>query len=219
MAGRVAPIRKMVFFLSSLQRNETHSPMKVYGKRLTALALFSTLVASATAAVDNYTIDPAHSAVAFNIRHFVSKVPGNFGKVEGTIGFDKENPEKSTAEAKIDVASISTANEKRDTHLKSGDFFDAAKFTTITFKSTSWKKTGEDTYDVTGDLTIKETTKPVVLKTKLLGVGPGPKGSQLSGWEATTTLKKSDFGVNGPAGLSAALGDDVNVTLNIEAKK
>ena len=113
--------------------------------------------------------------------------------------------------------SVSTASDARDKHLKSPDFFDAAKFATITFKSKAWKATGESTFDVTGDLTIHGVTKEVVLKVTSLGFGSGMQGAQLSGWEAATTIKKSDFGVTGPAMLSAAVGDDVAITIGIEA--
>jgi polyisoprenoid-binding protein YceI len=175
------------------------------------------LLASAQAAVETYKIDPVHSSVGFSIRHFVSKVPGSFTKFDGTITVDRDNLEKSSVEATIDVGSVSTANTQRDNHLKSPDFFDAAKFASMTFKSMSWKKTGDDSFDVTGDLTIRDVTKEVVLKVKLLGFGPGMKGAMLSGWEAATTLHKADFGVKGPAMLGAALGDDVGVSIGIEA--
>ncbi|EIQ00931.1 hypothetical protein OpiT1DRAFT_05489 [Opitutaceae bacterium TAV1] len=184
---------------------------------LVALATFFALLCSGVRA-ETYTIDTAHSSVAFSIRHFVSKVPGKFTTFSGTVSYDPASPEASSAQAVIEVGSVDTSNAKRDDHLKRDDFFDAAKFTTITFQSKSWKKTGENTFDVTGDLTIKDVTREVVLKTTLLGVGPGPGGATLSGWEATTTIDKSAFGVNGPSGLGAALGDDVAVTINIEAK-
>ena len=170
----------------------------------------------ASAAVETYVIDPVHSSIGFTIRHFVSKVPGSFSKVNGTITVDRDNLEKSSVDAVIDVASITTSNEKRDAHLNSPDFFDTAKYGTSTFKSTSWKKTGEDTFDVAGDLTLHGVTKPVVLQVTLLGFGPGPRG-QLSGWEGSTKLKKSDFGVQGPAMLSKALGDEVTLHITIEA--
>ncbi len=182
---------------------------------LAALALGS--LGLSRAAVETYTIDPVHSSIGFTIRHFVSKVSGNFTKVSGSIAVDRDHLEKSTVEATIAVASVNTANEKRDGHLQSADFFDAAKFDAITFKSVSWKKTDEDTFDVTGDLTIHGVTKSVVLKTHLLGFGPGMGGAQLSGWEISTTLNKADFGVNGPSMLGKALGDEVVVTINIEA--
>jgi polyisoprenoid-binding protein YceI len=191
--------------------------MKNTSKFLVLAGLVFVSLSAVRAEVETYTIDPVHSSIGFSIRHFVSKVPGTFTKYSGTITVDRDNLEKSSTEAVITVGSVNTGNEKRDGHLKSPDFFDVAKYETITFKSTSWKKTGEDTFDVAGDLTIHGVTKPVVLKTKLLGFGPGMGGVQLSGWEATTTLNKSDFGVNGPAMLGKALGDEVVVTLNIEA--
>jgi polyisoprenoid-binding protein YceI len=188
---------------------------------ITRFFLFSAstlgLLATTKAAVETYTIDPVHSSVGFTIRHFVSKVPGSFAKFDGTIIVDRDNLEKSSVEATIDVGSVSTANPQRDNHLKSPDFFDAMKFASMAFKSKSWTKTGDDSFDVTGDLTIKDITKVVVLKVKLLGFGPGMKGAMLSGWEAATTIHKADFGVNGPAMLGAALGDDVAVSINIEA--
>jgi len=179
------------------------------------LALAAT--ASSRAAVETYQIDPVHSSIGFSIRHFVSKVPGSFTQFSGTITVDRDNLENSSAEATIEVGSVSTANEKRDNHLKSPDFFDAAKFGTATFKSTAWKKTGENTFDITGDLTLHGVTKPVVLHATLLGFGPGMRGAQLSGWEATATLNKSDFGVNGPAMLGKAVGDEVTIHIGIEA--
>ncbi|MDB6092974.1 MAG: YceI family protein [Verrucomicrobia bacterium] len=191
-------------------------------KNITRLVLASALVlglfASAQAAVETYTIDPVHSSANFTVRHMVSRFSGSFTKVTGTIVVDRDNLEKSTVHAAVDVGSVNTANEKRNDHLKSPDFFDFAKFGTMTFTSKSWKKTGPDTYDVTGDLTIKDVTKEVVLKVTALGFSPGMKpGTTLSGWEATTTIKKSDFGLSGPAMLGKVLGDDVAVTLSVEA--
>jgi polyisoprenoid-binding protein YceI len=191
--------------------------MKLTSKILALAALGTGLASLASAAVETYTIDPVHSSVAFRIRHFVSKVPGSFTKFSGTILVDRDNLENSSVEATIDVGSINTFNDHRDADLKTANYFDADKFATMTFKSKSWKKTGDGTFDVTGDLTIKGVTKEVVLKTTLLGFGPGMRGAQLSGWEATTTLKKSDFGVTGPAMLGTALGEEVAVTIGIEA--
>jgi polyisoprenoid-binding protein YceI len=191
--------------------------MKLHSRILTtaALVLASTVVASA--ATETYRIDPVHSSVAFSIRHFVSKVPGKFNKFEGEISVDRGNLEQSSAEATIDVSSIDTGNQKRDNHLRSADFFEAAKYPTMKFKSKSWKKTGENTFDIRGDLTLKDVTKEVVLKVTSLGFGPGMGGAQLSGWEATTTIDKKDFNVKDPAMLDAALGDDVTITISIEA--
>jgi polyisoprenoid-binding protein YceI len=191
--------------------------MKISSKLLVLSALALGFVSAASAAVETYAIDPAHSSVGFSIRHVFSQVPGAFTQFAGTLTIDRDNLENSKVEAVIQVGSVSTANEKRDAHLKTPDFFDAAKFGTITFTSKSWKKTGENTYDVTGDLTIKDVTKEVVLKVTSLGFGPGMTGKPVSGWSATTILNRSDFGVNGPAMLGKAVGNEVTVSISIEA--
>jgi polyisoprenoid-binding protein YceI len=187
-------------------------------KRLLALFAVLSLAASSQAAVEVYKIDATHSSINYSLRHILSKYTSSFTKLSGEITVDRDNLEKSSVTATIDVANLTTDSEGRDKHIKSPDFFDTAKFPTATFKSKSWKKTGENTFDVTGDLTIKDVTKEVVLKTTLLGFGPGMRpGTLLSGWEATTTIKKSEFGLAGPAMLQKALGDDVAITINIEA--
>jgi polyisoprenoid-binding protein YceI len=175
------------------------------------------LTTAARAVVETYAIDPVHSSVSFSIRHFISPVPGSFTRFSGTITVDRDHLENSSVDATIDVGSIDTRNAKRDSDLKSPHFFDAAKFATITFKSSSWKKTGGDTFDVTGDLTIHGVTKPVVLKVTSLGFGPGMRGASLSGWTATTTLNKSDFGVSGPAYVRKMLGEEVAISISVEA--
>jgi len=191
--------------------------MKHTSTILLLAALSAALAPAANAAVETYAIDPVHSHVGFTIRHFVSNVAGTFTKFSGTIDVDRDNLENSSVEAVIEVPSINTFNEHRDADLMTDSYFAAGKFGTMTFKSTSWKKTGDNTFDVAGDLTIRGTTKPVVLKVTLLGFGPGMKGAQLSGWTATTTLQKADFGVTGPAMLGKALGDEVTVSIGIEA--
>ncbi len=175
------------------------------------------LLVPARAAVETYNIDPVHSSVGFSIRHVFSKIPGSFTKFSGTLVVDRADLEKSSVEAVIEIKSLDTRSAKRDADVQGADYFDSAKHPTITFKSTSWKKTGADTYDVTGNLTIKGVTKPVVLQAKLLGFGPGLMGAYVSGWEVTTTLKRHDFGVNGPAWLGTAIGEEVAVTIGIEA--
>lgn len=187
-------------------------------KRSFTLLAGLVLALAARADVETYKIDPVHSATGFSIRHMLSKFTSSFTKTTGIIKVDRANLENSSVEATIEVASISTASADRDKHIQSPDFLDVAKFPAITFKSKSWKKTGDDTFDVTGDLTLHGVTKPVVLKTTLNGFGPGRGGAMLSGWEATTVLKKSDYGVSGPAMLGKVLGDDVTVNITIEAK-
>ena len=187
-------------------------------KKLLALSAVLALALAARAEAVSYKIDPVHSSVGFTLRHMVSKLSSSFTKVTGTVNFDAAAPETSSVEATVEIGSVSTANEKRDSHIKSPDFFDAAKFPTATFKSKSWKKTGESTFAVTGDLTIKDVTKEVVLHATLDGFAPGMRpGTFLTAWEATTVIKKSDFGVSGPPMLSTALGDEVTLNIVIEA--
>jgi polyisoprenoid-binding protein YceI len=191
--------------------------MKPPSKLLAIAAIACGLASAASAAVETYAIDPVHSAVGFSIRHFVSKVPGSFTQFSGTITVDRDNLENSSVDAVVEVGSLITFNDRRDADVKSASYFDAMKFGTMTFKSTSWKKTGDNTFDVTGNLTIKGITKEVVLKVTSLGFGPGMRGAQLSGWEASTTLSRTVFGVTGPPGIGAVLGEDVAVSIMIEA--
>lgn len=185
---------------------------------LTSFAVL-TLALGLRAEVQAYKIDPVHSTVNFTLRHVVSRFTGSFTQVSGTISFDADAPEKSSVEAAVEIGSVNTANETRNGHLLDPDrnFFAVAKYPTSTFKSKSWKKTGENSFDVTGDLTINGVTKEVVLKTTLLGTTPGQGGATVSGWEATTVINKNDFGVTGPTMLGKTLGEEVTLTLGVEA--
>jgi polyisoprenoid-binding protein YceI len=169
---------------------------------------------SVKAAVETYNIDPVHTWVGFSIAHFFTKVPGYFSKVKGTIVVDRDHLENSTVEAVIKVASITTNTKMRDDDLRSTNFFAAAQFPSMTFKSESWKKTSDNTYAVTGTLTMKNVAKEVVLKVTSLGFGPGMKGAAISGWEATLTLDRRDFDISADQGL---IGNKVDVLINVEA--
>jgi polyisoprenoid-binding protein YceI len=179
---------------------------------ITALALGS--LTSARAAIETYNIDPVHTWVGFSIAHFFTKVPGYFGKVKGTIVVDRDHLENSTVEAVIEVASITTNTKMRDDDLRSTNFFAASQFPAMTFKSSAWKSTGDNTYAVTGVLTMKNVAKEVVLKVTSLGFGPGMKGAAISGWEAKLTLDRRDFDITADQG---AVGNSVDVLINVEA--
>ena len=169
---------------------------------------------SAKAAVETYNIDPVHTWVGFSIAHFFTKVPGYFSKVKGTIVVDRNHLENSTVEAVIEVASITTNTKMRDDDLRSTNFFAAAQFPAMTFKSSAWKSTGGNTYAVTGVLTMKNVAKVVVLKVTSLGFGPGINGAAISGWEAKLTLDRRDFDITADQG---AVGNSVDVLINVEA--
>ena len=179
---------------------------------ITGLA-FSSL-ASVQASVETYDIDPVHTWVGFTVSHFFTKVPGFFGKVKGTVIVDRDHLENSSVEAVIEVASITTNTRLRDDDLRSTNFFAAAKFPAMTFKSQTWKSTGGDTYAVTGVLTMKNVAKEVVLKVTSLGFGPGMKGAAISGWEASVTLDRRDFDIAADQGM---IGNSVDVVIHVEA--
>jgi len=187
-------------------------------KRSLLALLFAALalgpLSSAKAAVETYNIDPVHTWVGFSIAHFFTKVPGYFSKVKGAIVVDRDHLENSKVEAVIEMASITTNTNMRDDDLRSTNFFAAAQFPTMTFKSKSWKSAGGDTYDVTGLLTMKNVAKEVVLKVKSLGFGPGMNGAAISGWEASLTLDRRDFDIAADQGL---IGNSVDVLINVEA--
>jgi polyisoprenoid-binding protein YceI len=192
-------------------------------KKLIILSCCSALLIVQSAfAADTYVFDKAHSTLGFQIRHLFSNVTGKFDDFTGTIQFDETNPEQSSVEVNIKTASIDTSVKMRDDDLRSPNFFDAAKYPATTFKSSSVKSTGKDTFDVTGDLTMHGVTKEVVLKVELIGKGSGMKqGSIVSGWDATTALKRSDFGLAWSKVIEGTqvVGDDVKIELHVEADK
>jgi polyisoprenoid-binding protein YceI len=192
-------------------------------KKVSILAILSALViAHSAVAADTFVIDKLHSTMGFQVRHLFSIVPGKFDDFSGAIHFDEANPEQSSVEVAIKAASVDTGVKMRDDDLRSAHFFDVKQFPEITFKSKSVKMTGENNFDVTGDLTIHGITKEVVLKVELLGKGPGAKqGTITSGWDATTALKRSEYGLTWNKVIEGTqiVGDDVKIELHVEADK
>ena len=141
-----------------------------------ALSLALLLPAFAAADPVVYKVDPDHSGVGFTIRHFVSNVSGRFKDFDGVIKYDKANPAASSVSFTVQAKSIDTDNDDRDNHLRSPDFFDAEKFPTLTFTSTSVKAVDADTLEVTGDMTIKGVTKKVTIPVDILGSVKTPRG-------------------------------------------
>ena len=168
---------------------------------------------------ETYSIDPAHSTIGFKVKHLFSNVTGRFDKVEGVLTVDSDKPETSSVKVTIPVESIDTANDKRDSHLRSPDFFNAKEKPDMTFVSKKVTPTGSDTADVLGDLTLHGVTKEVPLKVHFLGKGKGMMGETRSGWEATASIKRSDFGLtwNKIIEGTAVVGDVVDINLQVEA--
>jgi polyisoprenoid-binding protein YceI len=161
-----------------------------------------------------WAIDPSHSEVGFTVRHLMSKVRGQFTQFEGSLTTGTSLAE-TRAEATIDLNSVDTRDEKRDAHLRSGDFFDVENSGPMTFKATEFDGT-----TATGELTIKGVTRPVELDVEFLGLGLDPWGNQRLGFEASTVINRQDFGVtfNIPLdGGKVMVGDKVNIHLAVEA--
>jgi polyisoprenoid-binding protein YceI len=186
-----------------------------------AAAILLALPIAGVAQTATWTIDPAHSSAGFAIRHAgVSTVHGTLYKVGGTVAWDDKDVTKSTVDATIDATTVSTGMEARDNHLKSPDFFDVAKYPTMTFKSTSVAKTA-DGLKVVGDFTMHGVTKSVTLS--VTDISPVTenvmkKGTYSRGLTATTTINRHDFGVNGGM-ADAMLSNEVKVTIELELHK
>jgi polyisoprenoid-binding protein YceI len=171
-------------------------------------------------ATATYKIDPAHSEVFFQVRHLVTKVRGRFSDFEGTIDYDSDNPAASAVTFSVNTASIDTNVADRDTHLRSADFFAADQHPTLTFRSRRIVKNSGDRFDVVGDLTLRGTTKEVVLPVTFLGHATDPWGGKRIGFEAETTVNRKDYGLNWNAALETGgflVGDEVKVSLAIQA--
>jgi polyisoprenoid-binding protein YceI len=171
----------------------------------------------------DYSIDSAHSAAQFSVRHLmVSNVRGEFSKLTGKVVYDDARPAATTVEASVDVSTVSTREPQRDTHLKSPDFFDVAKYPSFTFKSTSVKKTSQG-LDVTGELTIHGISKPVVLHVSgITREIKDPFGLLRRGATATTVINRKDFGMTWNKNLDGGgvvVGDEVTITLDIEVTR
>ncbi len=173
-------------------------------------------------ALVKWDFDHAHSSIDFTVRHLlVSKVRGRFTKWTGTIEIDEQDLARSRLDVAIDVASVDTHEPQRDAHLRSGDFFEIDKHPQMTFKSTRVEPRGKDRLTVTGDLTLRGTTREVVLDVERSGIiAKDPWGKRRAGFTATTTINRKDFGVSYNQVLDQgglALSEEVAVTIEIEA--
>ncbi|MEO8361508.1 MAG: YceI family protein [Vicinamibacteria bacterium] len=188
----------------------------------TPFVLAFTLAASAAFSQDIYNVDKVHSEVGFRVRHFVTKVSGRFDDFSGVINMVPGKPAASSVEFTIKTASINTANSSRDTHLKSADFFDAEKNPEITFKSTKIVPVDEDTFNVTGIFTMHGTAKEITVPVDFGGMAKDGRGTEKAGFSLTTKLNRRDYGIIYNQTLETGglmLGDEVEITVNVEANK
>lgn len=176
------------------------------------------------APASSWELDPAHTAVQFAVRHLmVSTVRGRFDDVKGTVTLDEADPTKSSVSATIEAKSINTANAKRDAHLREPDFLDVARYPTLTFASKKVEAAGANKWKVTGDLTLHGVTREVVLDVEGAPKPTSdPYGNVKLGGVATTTIKRSDFGITWNKALEAGgvvVGDDVGITIDVELNR
>lgn len=182
-----------------------------------ALAAFFAPASESQAAASRYKVDPVHSSIHFKIQHLgIGHVWGRFNKMAGELTF-ADGGKGASASMTAETGSVDTNSEGRDKHLKSPDFFSAGEFGTISFKSTGWTKTGEDSYDVAGDLTLHGRTKPVTVK--VTKVGEGDRGERFGyriGFDGELSIKRSEFGMTK---MLEFVGDDVKLYIAIEAQR
>jgi polyisoprenoid-binding protein YceI len=184
---------------------------------LVALAAYFAPASESQAEASSYKIDPVHSSIHFRIKHMgVGHVWGRFNKLGGEITF-ADGGKGSSVSVEVETGSVDTGNGGRDKHLKSPDFFSAGEFPSITFKSTAWKKTGEGSYEVTGDLMLHGQTKSVTAKVTKVGEGDlgKPFGYRI-GFDGELTINRSDFGMTKPVGDGS---DEVTLYLAFEAMR
>jgi len=183
----------------------------------------TTLAEAPTGIKTTWAIDPSHSLVEFSVRHMmVSTVKGRFETVAGTIETIDENIADAKVSVEIDAASISTGQAQRDAHLRSADFLDVEKFPHIRFDSTRVVDHGDGTFDLEGNLTIRDVTKPVVLHAEDNGRGKTPFGTYIAGFTAKTEINRRDFGATYNVALETGgfvVGETLKISLEIEAVK
>jgi len=167
-----------------------------------------------------HTIDASHSEIGFTVRHMMfAKVRGQFKTWTTNVSYDAADPTKSTFEVAIDTASIDTREEKRDEHLRSADFFDAAKYPKMTFKSTKIAPNGAGKYKLTGDLTIRDATHPVTLDVEQTGSGKDPWGNDRLGFTAHGAISRSEWGLKWNQALEAGgvlVSDKVDLDIEVQ---
>ena len=179
------------------------------------LAVLASIALPVFAEMEVFTFDKAHSLIGFRVRHLLTKVEGRFKSFDGTIWIDRQNPAASRVELTIPAASVDTAVENRDNDLRSPNYFDVAKYPTITFKSTKIEPKGNDQYEVTGEFSLHGVTKTIRVPVKHLGFGKMGK-TEKAGFEVTLPISRKDYGMTsgGPV-----VGDDVEVNIQVEANK
>ncbi|MFI1155323.1 YceI family protein [Streptomyces sioyaensis] len=207
--------------------------MALFNRKRTADTAGATAPAATTAVLDgdpglaaltgDYTIDPAHSSIGFTVRHaMVTNVRGTFGTYEGALRLDGSEPSRSTASLDVEIASVDTGIADRDGHLRSADFFDAESFPQMTFRSTAAERVSDDRYRITGDLTLRDVTKPLTIDLEFHGAATDVYGAERVGFEGSAEILRSDWGLTWNAALETGgvmVSDKVKLFFDISAVK
>jgi polyisoprenoid-binding protein YceI len=196
--------------------------MRKYIKLALFFLFFVTLVSNSFAASSTWTIDPAHTGFYFGVNHIYSEVKGFFDKYDGTILFDPNDLNASRFEFTVYIDSVNTNNRKRDSHLRSGDFFDSKNFPEMTFKSTSISHTQNNKYSVKGILTIKDVSKEVEIPFTYFGFKQHPANPKqdVAGFDARMTINRLSYNVgNGKFHQMGVVDDTVDILITIEASR
>jgi polyisoprenoid-binding protein YceI len=176
--------------------------------------LISTVFCAAPIYAESYILDPVHTSIIFRVKHLgLAYVYGRFNGATGSFSYDESTPSNTSIRIQVNTLDIDTNHEKRDNHLRSPDFFNAAKFPLISFKSMSVKKIDQEYLQVSGDLTILEVTRPITIKVHHTGSGKDPLGHFRRGFESSFTIKRTDYGMNF---MLNGVSDEVNLTVSVE---
>ncbi len=174
-------------------------------------------------ATTKWTIDPTHSEIGFKVKHMMfTNVSGKFQEFEAVAETEDEGFENTSFEFKANAGSITTGNSDRDTHLKSGDFFDVENFPELTFKSSDYKKRSNGTYVLTGDLTLRGVTKPIALDVEFHGTAVDPWGNKKAGFGLNGKINRKDWGLNWNSALEAGgvlVGEEVKLNIELQFVK
>lgn len=180
-------------------------------------------MATQTITKTKWSMDPTHSEIGFKVKHMmITNVSGSFGKFDVKVETWDNDFSSANIDFVADVNSINTGNTDRDNHLKSGDFFDTAKYSQLKFVSTNLEKKEEDHFILRGDLTIKDVTKPVVLDVEFGGIGKDPWGNEKAGFTVTGKIRRTDFDLNWNAALEAGgvlVGEEVKLHAEVQLTK
>lgn len=202
--------------------------MTMQGLIPTAVAALSTMLTATGPTPVVWNVDKAHTGISFSVTHFLTPVNGRFKDYEIELRYDADRPENSAVQVSIDVSSVDTGNERRDSHLRSADFFQADEYPTMTFTSEEVRRVGQDQLLVRGPLTMKGRTRIVELQVKILGLVDIPEemrgmvggASQVASFEASLALDRRDFGVGvGSWAATLVVGADVEVSIALEANR